>query len=462
MTARLLIVEDTPSMARLYREYLSDVPVTVEHVETVADAKAALASTPPDLILLDLQLPDGDGLEVLEDCRQRNLAIQSVVVTARGSVTTAVDAMRAGAYDFIVKPCSGDRLRVTVRNALEKLQLTRAMNELAPAPGGQFCGFVGASFAMQAVYRAISTAARSRATVFITGESGTGKEVCAEAIHMLSPRRKSAFIALNCGAIPADLIESELFGHVRGAFTGATSDREGAVARANGGTLFLDEICEMDLALQVKLLRVLQSGSFQKVGGSRLETVDTRILCATNRDPWAEVQAGRFREDLYYRLYVVPITLPPLRERDQDALLIARHFLKTYNEEEGKHFIDFDETASQMILQFNWPGNVRQLQNVVRQAVVLHDADQVSATMLSIPNLAGSVAANGASSARPADSGSGTVFEDGVIRPLWMLERDAIERAIELCSGNIAKAAAMLDVSPSTLYRKRQAWATEA
>ena len=237
-----------------------------------------------------------------------------IVVTAHGSIKIAVEAMREGAYDFIVKPFAPDRLLVTARNALERRHLASlaAANDIAK--DGRFFGFIGASLPMRAVYNVIENTAKSRATVFITGESGTGKELCAQAIHQLSPRRDGPFVAVNCGAIPRELMESEMFGHLKGSFTGATTTREGAIARARGGTLLLDEICEMDLALQVKLLRVLQSGAFTKVGGGEVERSDVRYLCATNRDPWADVQAGRLREDLYYRLHVVPCAMPPLRE----------------------------------------------------------------------------------------------------------------------------------------------------
>ncbi len=253
------------------------------------------------------------------------------------------------------------------------LQTLAAANEIAKE--GRFCGLIGASLPMRAVYNVIESAASSRATVFITGESGTGKELCAQAIHQLSPRRDGPFVAINCGAIPRELMESEMFGHVRGAFTGAVGSREGAIARAKGGTLFLDEICEMDLSLQVKLLRVIQSGEFQKVGGSETERADVRYVCATNRDPWSEVQAGRFREDLYYRLHVVPCAMPPLRERDDDVLLLARHFLALYAKEEGKAFTDFDEGAVRALRRYPWPGNIRELQNVLRNTVLFNQGD---------------------------------------------------------------------------------------
>lgn len=313
-------------------------------------------------------------------------------------------------------------------------------------------GFIGTSTAMQVVYRMIGQAAASKATVFITGESGTGKEVCASAIHRLGLRASKPFVALNCAAIPRDLIESEVFGHVKGAFTGATSDREGAALRADGGTLFLDEICEMDLGLQGKLLRFLQTGEFNRVGGSKTEKVDVRIIAATNRDPLAEVEAGRFREDLYYRLHVIPVMLPALRERGRDVLELSRHFLKIYAAEEHKGFSGFAPEVEQMLQSYDWPGNVRQLQNIIRNIVVLHDGERVLPDM--VPSPVGGRWARPQGFRRSAPAGNTTA-----IRPLAEVEREAIEDAVRLCDGNIPKAAVLLGISPSTLYRKRMSWA---
>lgn len=316
-------------------------------------------------------------------------------------------------------------------------------------------GFIGSSTAMQVVYRLIETAAGSRATVFITGESGTGKEVAASAIHKLSQRAAKPMIALNCAAIPKDLIESEIFGHVKGAFTGAVADRDGAAQRASGGTLFLDEICEMDLALQGKLLRFLQTGEFQRVGGSKTEKVDVRIIAATNRDPLAEVEAGRFREDLYYRLHVIPVMLPALRERGEDVLKIGQYFLSTYSAEEHKRFIGFTPEVMQMLRHYDWPGNVRQLQNIIQNIVVMNDGELVQPDMVP-PPVGGRWARP--HSTRRADA-TGVMLN---IRPLAEVEREAIESAITACEGNIPKAAVLLGVNPSTIYRKLQQWSGRA
>jgi two-component system repressor protein LuxO len=325
----------------------------------------------------------------------------------------------------------------------------------------RYCGFIGGSLKMQTVYRIIDSAAPSNATVFITGESGTGKEVCAEAIHSRSPRRDGPFIALNCGAIPRELMESEIFGHVKGAFTGAARERVGAAGQADGGTLFLDEIAEMDLDLQTKLLRFVQTGTFQKVGGTRLERVDVRFVCATNRDPLKEVAEGRFREDLYYRLHVIPIPLPSLRERSEDILLLARHFLTKFAGEETKGFRDMDADVEAVFLGYDWPGNVRQLQNVIRNMVVLHNGERLTAEMLPPPLNALSQNATTRAVPTPVARAEAVPSGSGPLKPLWLVEKEAIERAIDHCGGNVPRAAALLEVSPSTIYRKRQAWGSE-
>ena len=451
--ARLLLVEDSPSILRLYHEFLAKLDVELIDADTGARALAVLGDRVPDIVLLDLELPDINGVEILRAIRERGLAAAVIVVTAHGSVKTAVEAMREGAYDFIVKPFAPDRLIVTVRNALDRRRLESLAAAHDIVKQGRFGDLIGASLPMRAVYNVIESTAKSRATVFITGESGTGKELCAQAIHQLSPRRGGPFVAVNCGAIPKELMESEMFGHVRGAFTGAAATREGAVARADGGTLLLDEICEMDLALQVKLLRVLQSGEFTKVGGSEVEQADVRYLCATNRDPWAAVQAGQFREDLYYRLHVVPCAMPPLRERDDDILLLARHFLALYAEEEGKSFVDFEPAAIEAMARYAWPGNVRELQNVLRNVVLFNDGSVVTAAML--PRLDGFAA-------RPA--AGAPVGEPGraaAVRPLWQVEKAAIEEALALCGGNVPRAAALLEINPSTIYRRKLEWEKE-
>ncbi len=471
-TSTVLLVEDTPSLARLYEQYLDKEDVELTVVGTGKEALKALEAEPPGVVLLDLRLPDMDGLDILKEIHEREMPTEVVVITANGSINVAVDAMKSGAYDFIVKPIKAERLLVTVRNALKHRSLSAIVETMRGSARDSYFGFIGSSLAMQAVYRTIDAAAASKATVFITGESGTGKEVAAEAIHRQSPRKTGPFVAINCGAIPKELMESEIFGHVKGAFTGAHADREGAASRASGGTLFLDEICEMDLSLQTKLLRFIQTGTLQKVGGSKVEKVDVRFICATNRDPLAEVEGGRFREDLYYRLHVIPIQLPPLRERTGDVIEIARHFLAEYAKEEGKGFTGFDKETEKIINDYNWPGNIRQVQNVIRNIVVLHDGELVTSEMLPPPlGKIGMPAAGPAEPAAEGDvaapapagvaNGAASFDSEDEIVPLWKIERDFIERAIAACDGNIPKAAARLGISPSTIYRKKLSWESE-
>jgi two-component system repressor protein LuxO len=414
-----------------------------------------LSMAPPQLLLLDLKLPDMDGMEILKHVSTNDLPCEVIVVTAHGSVDIAVDAMHNGAFDFLVKPFDSKRLLVTVENAIAHQELQRQVQAYRDNfDRTHYEGFIGESLPMQSVYRIIDSAASSQATVFVTGESGTGKEVCAAAIHQRSQRASRPFIALNCGAIPKDLMESEIFGHVKGAFTGANSARDGAALQADGGTLFLDEVCEMNLDLQTKLLRFIQSGTIQPVGGSETKHVDVRFVCATNRDPWEEVEQGRFREDLYYRLHVIPIQLPPLRDRETDVKLLIDAFLAQYVEEEGKSFQTFDKSALSIMMSYDWPGNVRQLQNIVRNIVVLNQGEVVLSDM--IPNPVASVRKVPVFNRN--DNSTVDTPRDTDVRPLWEVEKDAIEHAILMCDGNIPKAAALLDVSASTLYRKREKW----
>jgi DNA-binding NtrC family response regulator len=469
-TATVLMTEDVPVEAELIKLHLRGEPYEITHVETGTAALEVLATQTPEAMLLDLNLPDMDGLRILEEISTRSLPTAVVVLTADGFVDTVVSAMRLGAFDYLVKPYDAARLRTTLCNAIERFRFAaNGENYQERHEGGRFCGFIGDSAPMQAVYRTIEAAAPSKATMFITGESGTGKELCAEAIHRLSPRRDRPFVVLNCTAIPQQLMESHIFGHVKGAFTNAVSGREGAAALADGGTLFLDELCEMPLEVQTKLLRFVQTGTFSKVGSNRAETVDVRFVCATNRDPWQEVEAGNFREDLYYRMHVIPIALPPLRARGRDLFAIANSLLRGYARDENKSFSAFAPETEATLAAYEWPGNVRELQNVIRQIVVLNEGEIVTPDMLPPPLQAIERPPDGRLR-RPfveeggTDSVAGPVHGaravgTGLVRPLWRVERQAIDQAIEHCGGSITRAANLLDISPSTIYRKRKAWA---
>jgi len=456
--ARVLIVEDNLELISVYRRYLATEAVAIDTATTGRAALQRLAEDSPAAVLLDLRLPDMGGQEILERIRAERLPTTVIVLTGCGSIDSAVEAMRAGAYDFLAKPVDGARLRVALRNALERQSLSHLVESYRQSfERDRFRGFVGASPPMQAVYRMIERAAPSRACVFITGESGTGKEICARAIHDCSPRRDGPFIAINCGAIPRELFESELFGHTRGAFTGAVTTRAGAAQQANGGTLFLDELCEMEPAAQAKLLRFVQSGTLRKVGGERHEKVDVRLVCATNRDPLDAVARGQLREDIYYRLRVIPIHMPPLRERPDDILPIARHFLAVANREERKDFGGFSPQAAALLSGCPWPGNVRQLQNAIRTAVILNAGETVQAEMLR-----GVLCPADRAPAEDRAAGKSGCFEQMRMRPLREAERDLIEVALARCRGNVRRAAELLQVSPSTIYRRLKSGAQSA
>ncbi|MBL4613495.1 MAG: sigma-54-dependent Fis family transcriptional regulator [Magnetovibrio sp.] len=447
----LLLVEDSQPMAHVYQEYLRPEPYDVTHVDTGRGALDVLRHSPPRVVLLDLKLPDMDGLDILYEIGAMELDCTVIVITANGSVKTAVDAMRRGAADFLVKPFNADRLIVTLNNALEKQELSDTVKTICDERT-TFCGFIGSSLPMQAVYRIIEEAAPSKASVFITGESGTGKEVCADAIHQKSQRKNKPFIALNCAAIPKDLMESEIFGHIKGAFTGAMKDRTGAAQEADGGVLFLDEICDLDLNLQAKLLRFIQTGTIQKLGGNTPQQVDVRIICATNKSPWAEVEAGRFREDLYFRLHVIPMELPALRVRGDDIMELAEHFLKKYAAEEGKPFEGFEAPAEDVLRNHAWPGNVRELQNIIRNMVVLNTDNFITNHMM--PAQLQTTAATAAPIADASIAPPMIHPAPLVIKPMKEVEWDYIQEALALCGNNVPKAAALLDISPSTIYRR--------
>jgi len=468
VTEHLLLVEDTASLSLVYETVLGRAGHSVTCASTLREARAACAERAPRLVLLDLQLPDGDGLELLDEMHRDTPDTRVIVITAHGSINRAVQAMRAGAFDFLVKPFDDGRLLSAVQNALAS-----APAPIEPAPDPEaaagFEGFIGRSPAMAEIYRMVRSIGRSTATVFITGESGTGKEVCARAIHSMSTRARKPFVPLNCAAIPRDLLESEVFGHLKGAFTGALSDKPGAAAVANGGTLFLDEICEMDLSLQTKLLRFLQTSAIQPVGAPRPIPVDVRIVCATNRDPAEEVRAGRFREDLYYRLHVVPIHMPPLRSRPGDIMEIAEASLRQCATEEGKAFSGFDPEVARILVSRPWPGNVRQLINVIRNIVVLHDGPMVSRAMLPTEMTLGADVAAFVPAQGQACPGSDPTTFNGNDRiaaligaSLADVERALIEATISHCDGSIPRAARMLEVSPSTIYRKLESWSGSA
>lgn len=472
---QILLVEDTQSLQLVYKAVLRNSGFEALTASNAAEGAALFARHMPTTVVLDLMLPDRDGLDLMQEMLSARPETNVIVITANGSINRAVEAMRRGAYDFLVKPFDEQRFLGAVRNALNDARAAR-QEPGAPtsASARGFAGFIGSSPDMQEIYTRVRSVARSMATIFISGESGTGKEVCAQAVHDISARASGPFVPLNCGAIPSELLESEVFGHLKGSFTGAIADKPGAAAAADNGTLFLDEICEMDLNLQTKLLRFLQTSTIQPVGAARPRKVNVRIICATNRDPMEEVRRGRFREDLYYRLHVVPIHLPPLRDRGRDILEIAENALMRFSAEEGKVFHGLSPEVEDLFLRLPWPGNVRQLLNVIRNVVVLHDGPQVLVHMLpaevqAMALQAGALA--GGAGFVPGGAGlSGGIGGGGVSggggpslrslagRTLAEIERLVIEDAIRRHDGSIPRAARELDVAPSTIYRKRDSW----
>jgi two-component system repressor protein LuxO len=408
---------------------------------TTAEALAAARDNSASIAIADLETIGGPS-------RLAEMPAMALIATSADvSLNNAVAAVKGGAIDFLPKPIGAKALIERLEAALGSTPPHQP--EPAGARGGtDFAGFIGRSPGMLELYDQIRRIARSRAPVFITGESGTGKELCAEAIHQSGGGAGRPFVAINCSAIPKELMESEIFGHVRGAFTGAADDRAGAAELADGGTLFLDEIAEMDLSLQAKLLRFVQSGTIRRVGGSQLKRVDVRIVCATNREPFTEVGCGRFRADLFYRLHVLPIHVPPLRARPEDIYPLAEAFLRRFAAEETRSFAGFDGTATALLEAYSWPGNVRQLENVVRRIVVLNEGQTVTAEML--PD-AVKTRADGDQDPTPLRSSV-------AIAPLWQQERQIIEAVLASFDGSIARAAAALDISPSTIYRKQKSW----
>ncbi|ETX09544.1 ATPase AAA [Marinomonas ushuaiensis DSM 15871] len=456
------IVEDSLSSGALYCSQLESLGYETKHFIDGYSALVAIKAKMPSVIIQDVCLPDISGLEVLQFVNRQESPARVIIITSNSSIEVAVDAMRLGGFDFIEKPFDRERMVTSVRNAVKQINLEAKVEEVdMDEPVKSDMNFIGESLAMQTVFRLLDSALRSKASVFVTGESGTGKEVCAQYLHHFSARKNEPFIAINCAAIPGELFESEFFGHMKGSFSGAFADRKGAVEVANGGTLFLDEICEMDLNLQAKLLRFLQTGTFNRVGSSDILQSDVRVVCATNRHPAEEVGEGRFREDLYYRLNVIPVQLPSLRDRGKDILLLANSILADKNKANDKDFSQLSPNVQSMFLQYDWPGNIRELQNVIENMVVINSGTEITTEML--PDTFGKnnlkLPAKTERTSNKHSLGNVTISNEiKDIIPMWLVEKNTIEQAIEICDGNIPLAAAHLGVSASTIYRKMKAW----
>ena len=471
MAKTVLVVDDDPTQRRLIQAVLEREGLVVAHAETGEQAIDRLAAGgAADAVMLDLVMPGLGGLATLKELRARGFNQPVVVVTATGGIDTVVQAMQAGAQDFFVKPAAPERIMVSIRNALQMGDLRGEVDRLKKRSSGRitFEEMIGTSAAMTAVKRLGERAAKSTIPILILGESGVGKELIARALHGASDRAGKPFVAVNCGALPENLVESILFGHEKGSFTGATDKHLGKFQEAAGGTLFLDEIGELPLDMQVKLLRALQEGEIDPVGAKRPVRVDARIVSATNRDLAQQVAEGRFREDLYYRLNVFPIEAPSLRDRRDDIPALVTHFIQRFNVEEGKRVMGASGETMALLAAYDWPGNVRQLENAVYRAIVLadapflqpHDFPAISGVKAPPPEAVAPSAMAAVPSAQqmlaelPADSPVRILDERGHLRTLEDIERDLIQLAIEIYAGHMSEVARRLGIGRSTLYRK--------
>ncbi|MBI5397784.1 MAG: sigma-54-dependent Fis family transcriptional regulator [Verrucomicrobia bacterium] len=445
--ARILIVDDEVELRRAAEKILAREGYRVATCATAGDGLAHFEREGADLLITDLMLPDQDGIAVLRRAKELRPDIEAIVITAHGSVETAVEAMRLGAYDFILKPLDRAVLLKTVTKALEKQGLAaenRALREQLQQRHGEDA-LVGNSPAMLATKKLIRQIAPTDVSVLIQGESGTGKEVVADVIHALSQRHAQPIVKISCAAIPETLLESELFGYERGAFTGATGSKPGKFEAAHGGTLFLDEIAEMSPALQAKLLRVLQDGRFQRLGSNKDLHVDVRVISATHVDIPAAIEQTKFREDLYYRLNVIHVELPPLRDRREDIPLLADHFLKKYAARMQKNVAAIAPKAVEQLLAHHWPGNVRELENAIQRALAVATEQTIrNFQLLSLPAAASSAARG------PA----GPMVAIPLGTPLEEAEHQIVTETLKQCGGNKEKAAKLLGVSSRTLYRR--------
>ena len=466
MTKTVLVVDDDPTQRRLIQAVLERDGFAVAHAQRGDEAIQHLnAGATVDVVLLDLVMPGISGQDTLTEMRARGFGQPVIVLTATGGIDTVVKAMQAGACDFFVKPASPERITISIRNALSMGALKGEVDRLKKHVGGRtsFKDLIGSSPAMTMVKRLGERAAKSSIPILITGESGVGKEVIARAVHGSSERAGKPFVAVNCGAIPANLVESILFGHEKGSFTGATDKHLGKFQEANGGTLFLDEVGELPLDVQVKLLRALQESEIDAIGSKRSIKVDVRIVSATNRDLSLAVKEGRFREDLYYRLNVFPIEAPSLRERREDVPALVDCFVRRFNVEEGKSVVGASAETLAYLTAFEWPGNVRQLENAVYRAIVLsdapylqpHDFPAISGVAAPPPEAVSSTPPSAVDVGAPVQDSPVRILDGrGHLRTLEDIERDLIQLAIEVYAGHMSEVARRLGIGRSTLYRK--------
>ncbi|HDN26371.1 MAG TPA: sigma-54-dependent Fis family transcriptional regulator [Thioploca sp.] len=459
----VLLVEGDVVTATTYKTFLSEEPINLTHVETGTAALTYLQNRVPTIILLDLELPDINGMMILKYLKQQQLGCTVIAITAENAVDVVIEAKLEGAFDYIEKPLQANRLIIALRSAIPQYNSTPFSDFVQKDRlRERYHKFIGASKPMQTVYQMIDNVATSQAPILITGEHGTGKELCADAIHRESRRKDKPFVVLDCAVIPNDLLESHLFRHVKGAFTGAVNGQQGAASRADGGTLFLDEIVEMSPELQSTLLRFVQTGTFDKVGGDKQEQADVRLICTTNQDLPSKISARRFSEELYYRLNAIHIKLPALRIRGKDILLLAHTFLHNISKPEQKTFEGFSTEAEQILLDYNWPGNVRQLRSVILNMVLMNQGGMITADMLRTIINENDPASEYTTTnpslpttqEPPLSRFKIAIMSGNAFRPLREIERDMILKAIEFSNGDIKKAAKGLRISLTTLHRK--------
>jgi len=446
----ILIVDDEPGVRTSLTGVLRDEGYTVEAVPSGEACLERVTRGAVDLIVLDVWLPGMDGLATLARLRERQVDAQVVLISGHGNIESAVRAIKMGAFDFVEKPLSLEKTVLVVRNALRQRRL-EAENQALRARVDRTQTMVGESYAMRQLREQVAMAAPTNGRVLIYGENGTGKELVARTIHALSRRRNNAWVEVNCAAIPEELIESELFGHVRGAFTGAVADRRGKFEVADGGTIFLDEIGDMSLKTQAKVLRVLQEQTMEAVGGTARIRVDARVLAATNKDLQAEIRAGNFREDLYFRLNVIPIFVPALRERQEDIPLLAEHFTAEFSREYGRRLKTFDAGAIAVLQRYPWPGNVRELRNVIERLMIMVPGDAISGLDVTFLQQNGGVG-------RPELPDQPVGGRQTLHEARDQFERDLILRTLAEQQGNMSKTAEVLGVERSNLYRKMRAF----
>ena len=450
MKPTILIVDDEPGVRTALTGVLRDEGYAVEAVATGEACLDRLTRGPVDLIVLDVWLPGMDGLATLARLRERQADAEVVLISGHGSIESAVRAIKLGAFDFVEKPLSLDKTVLVINNALRQRRL-EAENRALRARVDRTQTMVGESYAIRQLREQVAMAAPTNGRVLIYGENGTGKELVARTLHAMSRRRAASFVEVNCAAIPDDLIESELFGHVRGAFTGAVADRRGKFEAADGGTIFLDEIGDMSLKTQAKVLRVLQEQTMEPVGGTTSVKVDVRVVAATNKDLQTEIRAGRFREDLYFRLNVIPIFVPPLRERAEDIPLLADHFMAEFAREYGRRGKSFERGAVTTLQYYGWPGNVRELKNVIERLMIMVLGHTIAASDLGF--LEPTSFARSEAFASDAAAGHMTLHE-----ARDQFERELILRTLAEQQGNMSRTAEVLGVERSNLYRKMKAF----